>query len=77
MLRSHHLLGKVCAEWVEDIIYYIVISVLVSNSLAWWRGVDGRGAPSGVTAPVIVAGWGVMYTSVLCAGLLVLSVEQS
>ena len=42
MLRSHHLLGKVCAEWVEHI-YYIVITVLVFNSLAWWRGVDGRG----------------------------------
>jgi hypothetical protein len=77
MLRYHHLLGKVCAEWVEHIIYYIVITVLVFNSLAWWRGVDGHGVPSGVIAPVVVAGLGVVYTSVLCAGLLVLSVEQS
>ena len=73
MLRSHHLLGKVCAEWVEHI-YYIVITVLVFNSLAWWRGVDGRGFPSGVIAPVVVAGLGVVHTSVLCAGLLVLCV---
>ena len=72
MLTFHHLLGKVCAEWVEHIIYYIVIVVLVFKSLAWWRGVDGRGVPSGVIAPV-VAGLGVVYTSVLCAGLLVLS----
>ena len=57
--------------------YYIVITVLVFNSLACWRGVDGGGAPSGVIAPLILAGLGVVYTSVLCAGLLVLSVEQS
>jgi hypothetical protein len=48
--------------------------VLVFNSLAWWRGADGRDAPSGVIAPVIVAGLGVVYISVLCAGLLVLCV---
>ena len=57
MLRSHHLLGKVCAEWVEHIAYYIVITVLVFNSLAWWRGVDGHGAPSGVIAPVMWLAW--------------------
>ena len=46
MLRSHHLLGKVCAVKVVHNIYYIFINVLVFDSLAWWRGVDGRGAPS-------------------------------
>ena len=56
-----------------NILYYIVITVLVFNSLAW-RCVDGRGAPSGVIASVIVAGLGVVYTSTLCAGLLVLCV---
>jgi cellobiose-specific phosphotransferase system component IIC len=55
--------------------YYIVITMLVFNSLAWWRGVDGRGALSGVIALVIVAGLGVVYTAVLCAGLLVFICE--